>query len=194
MIISVRGTHGSGKSTLVRKVMEHYSVREEITRPNRRRPMGYLLFNRHGDTYDENRLAVPGHYETACGGCDSIPVVEDMYDFIRTYARQGADVLYEGILAQHYALKKFLTFSEFSLTVLVLDTPVEQCITDTLSRRGETTDERKAKITETIRSEYRNVQRGAERLRQNNIDVRFVNREEALTLCLYLLKVPVGSV
>jgi hypothetical protein len=191
MIISVRGTHGSGKSTVVRRVMDFFPLREEVMRPGRRRPMGYIL-SQHNS---QKRVAVLGHYETPCGGCDSIPVVEDMYDFAREYARGGADILLEGILAQHYALKKFLTFSEFGMTVLVLNTPLEQCIADTLARRGETTDERKAKITETIKSEYRNVERGAERLRDNKIDVRLVNRDEALMQCLGLLGRPmlIGS-
>lgn len=184
MIISVRGTHGSGKTTVVRQVIDHYDNKDFIMKEGRRRPFGYLL------TRGENRLAVPGHYETPCGGCDSIPAVEDMYDFVYRHASSGANVILEGILAQHYALKKFLTFSDFDLKVIVLNTPLEQCIADTLNRRGETTPERAAKITETVTREFKNVESGARRLRANNVDVRHLNRSEALITCLGLLGIP----
>lgn len=185
MIISVRGTHGSGKSTVVRRVMKFYPHCTPVMREGRRRPFGYLL--EHDGL---RRLAVLGHYETPCGGCDSLPAVEDMYSFVREQASSGADVLLEGILAQHYALKKFLTFSEFDIKVIVLSTPLEQCIHDTLSRRGDTTPEREAKITGTITSEYRNVENGVKRLLANKVDVRRLNRTDALSTCLELLGVP----
>lgn len=188
MIISIRGTHGSGKSTIVRTVMEHYAIRDPIMKEGRPRPFGYLLAHRDRP----GRLAIPGHYETPSGGCDNISAVEDMYNFVRSHAQDGADVLMEGILAQHYALKKFLTFSIFDPTVIVLTTPLDECIEDVIKRRGDTSPERRAKISDTVSREYRAVLSGAKRLAESTerVKVCYLDRTEALLMCYTLLQVP----
>lgn len=185
MIISVRGTHGSGKSTIVKQIISKFPQSEELKRMARRRPIGYKLFH----PARERPLVVPGHYETPSGGCDNISSVEEAYGVVRKAAHEESDVLLEGILAQHYAVDKFVKLRQFGVVVIVLTTPLEQCITDVLSRRGETTPERAEKITQTIIREFRNVRLGAIRLRDRGIKVHYLTREETLTLCLQLLEI-----
>lgn len=90
-IISLRGTNGAGKSTLVRAVMDCYATRAAITYPGKLRPRGYVLLPRSG-----RRLFVPGHYEIANGGVDTLSSLDSAYDLIRKHAELKMDVLYEG--------------------------------------------------------------------------------------------------
>ena len=89
MIINLRGTHGSGKSTIVRNVMGTYTDCTEILGVGRKRPWGYLCKK---DGLKD--LFIPGHYETACGGCDTISIVEEAYDLIKRHASEGRNVLF----------------------------------------------------------------------------------------------------
>jgi predicted kinase len=130
MIVSIRGTSGSGKSTLVRDVMSLYPQKSRIMIKDRARPIGYLLSGR------ERTLFVVGHYETACGGCDTIPVVDDIYDMVRRAHEEGHNVLFEGlIISAEYKRMAALHSDGLPLEVLVLDTPIEECLAGINARR-----------------------------------------------------------
>lgn len=107
MLINIRGTSGSGKSTIVREVMKRYDAVKkiqqeeiypsvlpggEVAKP-RKQPLAYLCTR-----LDERPLAVLGHYETACGGCDTLPTYDMIFDLVRRFDAQGFDVLFEGLL------------------------------------------------------------------------------------------------
>lgn len=94
-VISLRGTNGAGKSTIVRAVMDQYSgKRVEIKYPGRRKPVGYVLGV--DDTRGLPGLFVPGHYEIANGGVDTLASLDDAYVLIRGHAELGMNVIYEG--------------------------------------------------------------------------------------------------
>lgn len=93
MIINLRGTNGSGKSTIVRSVMSLFGDRVRFAvqyDPPKKRPIGYEFPSgcRH--------LFVVGHYEIANGGVDTLPSLDAAYDLVRRYDDRGYDVLYEG--------------------------------------------------------------------------------------------------
>lgn len=126
--INIRGTSGSGKSTLVRNVMALYSAKAPCLVEGRRRPHHYILS-------DEGRrcLIVPGHYETPCGGCDTLKSLGEVYELVRESVRQGSDVLYEGIIVgddTRYALEK-----PIDLRVIMLTTPIAECLSSVQARR-----------------------------------------------------------
>jgi len=64
--VAVLGPHGSGKSTLVRRVMSLYESRQRLPGGVGELPNGYLLSRTVGttDVVDERRLIVLGNYET----------------------------------------------------------------------------------------------------------------------------------
>jgi hypothetical protein len=128
MIINLKGTNGSGKSTIVHQIIKSYGIVNMVTYPlieRKRKPMGYLCW--HKDSI--RRLFVPGHYEIQNGGVDTLPDLEYAYKLILEHHQLGADVLYEGknlsdgmkniTLMQHVGL---------DVRVIFLDLPLAACI------------------------------------------------------------------
>lgn len=86
LIISLRGANGSGKSTIVRAIMAQASHRQEQRIPQRQKPIGYWCeFACRADLPDTrpHALYVPGHYEIANGGVDTLRYLDDAYAAIR---------------------------------------------------------------------------------------------------------------
>ena len=178
MIINIRGTHGSGKSTLVRNIMGRY---EECTAQHidgRKRPFGYLC--RKPDVIP---LWIPGSYENATGGCDTIPDVSIMFSAIKAMHMNRYHVLFEGILAQH-SFPRIVEVTKLALTVvIVLDTSVVECVDSVQARRNERGDTRPLNPSN-IEKEWKSVNSSSKRLRAAGVDLRVLNREAALaTVC-----------
>ena len=74
MIIQIRGTSGSGKSTVVKKIMQARPYLEPHYIEKRKRPLFYL----------GKGLLILGHYEIACGGCDTIGSVPQIFEVLKT--------------------------------------------------------------------------------------------------------------
>lgn len=91
MIINIRGTHGSGKSTIVKQLLERYKA-EPLLAPNEKKPQGYIMHSPFGD------IRVVGSYETACGGCDAIQPYDLIWPRVVLYQQVGDHVVFEGAL------------------------------------------------------------------------------------------------
>ena len=184
MIINIRGTSGSGKSTLVRKVMEQFSTVLPSRVIGRRQPQGY-----HCGPSGGARLFVPGHYETACGGCDTLPAIDLTFNIIANQA-EVYDILFEGIMVSGEWKYTTALHTKFPgrLHVIVLDTPLDECIKSLLDRRAARGDVRTFDSTRTIRRKSE-VDRMAERLKLQHIPVEYLSREAALLQVLSLLGV-----
>lgn len=93
MIISLRGTSGSGKSTLVRKITALYGEGGLPIHVDGRRKAYYTI---HGRAYAGRALIVPGHYDIANGGIDTLETLDEAYQIAREADAEGRDVLMEG--------------------------------------------------------------------------------------------------
>jgi hypothetical protein len=143
VVINVRGTSGSGKSTLVKKIMDRCVDRVAVHIPGRKQPMGYTM---HYQTPNGMRaLFVPGHYESACGGCDTISKddtgqgnsYDRIFGLIKEYYGKGYSVLFEGLLISgDFARCKNLKDEGYPLEVVSFNLTVEDCIKSVLERRA----------------------------------------------------------
>lgn len=91
-IIQIRGPSGSGKTTVMRRVMDLLGTPVRVRLkddPTRRAPS--LL------SWPAVKVAVVGHYDVLCGGCDTIKSRERPFEIARMAADQGATVLLEGL-------------------------------------------------------------------------------------------------
>lgn len=181
MIINLRGTHGSGKTTLVRHVMAQYRRCRPVYLDGRKHPIGYVC---------DKRLFVVGHYEgDASGGCDTIPKVDLMYRMIQKYAKRGMHVLFEGILAQHSATRILaLREAGYRVRVVQLNVPIKLAIRSVRRRRRKRGNARPFDPKNVVR-EARTIETAAQRLRTEGIRVRhFTRRKSARQHLLTLLE------
>ena len=175
LILNPRGTSGSGKTELARRILSEYGWRQDrlenqkdvepLYRPGRTLPFAYRI--RHPSA--GRPLVVIGHYQRTSGGCDTIRKgdggLPEVMRFAGEVALCGHDVLIEGLrLSSDVALSTQLA-SAHRLYVLALSTPLEQCVRNVLSRR------RAAKsivpaIARNIAEEHRRVEDACEHLRE----------------------------
>lgn len=187
MIVNIRGANGSGKSTLVRKILDlHEST--EIRTEGRSRPAGYLCKSQRPGC---DKLLIPGSYETPTGGCDTLPNAELIYGMVTSAAEAGSDVLFEGIVAQHNTTKLLEICRDHRVIVIVLTTSQDDCVAAVRQRRIARGDDRPLDPKNVIK-EWRSVQSSTNRLYQNGATVLRLDREEAFTRCLALLRGEVG--
>lgn len=179
VIIQLRGTNGSGKSTIVREVMKRFKMLPEFIE-RRKQPIGYYSTGK-----DKPKLWVVGHYETDCGGCDTITSLDDVYGEIEKSWKAGYNVLCEGIMASgEYRRCVNLHQTTQDVFVLALDTPIEDCIQSVMARRvAKGRGDKPFSPDRTIRR-VREVTSMMEHLKVCNVPARWTNRNEALQICL----------
>lgn len=180
MIINLRGTSGSGKSHLVRSIMDRYPlrapVRADVNGKPRKQPIGYLLQRNEPGA---RNLYVLGHYETACGGCDTLPSLDYVYEAVRRADSEGLDVLYEGIIVCDDVTRCSSLKSEGrQLLVVRLDTPIEVCLAGIQARRDARGDDRKLNPKNTTDRLQRHA-KGISRLKAAGVDARTLGRDAA---------------
>lgn len=138
MIIQVRGTMGSGKSTVVSSVMDAMGCWNGFVPKGCRRP-----------TYsfsESSNVAVVGHYETVCGGCDNLGSMREVFyltcdltafDFARPVLQEGIMLSVDTRWTMEYAQV------EREPRILFLTTPSKVCVERVVARResqGKATD------------------------------------------------------
>ena len=175
MIISLRGTNGSGKSTLVRALMNEYYQKIEISLEGRRKPIGYRL-----TALDKPELFIPGHYEIANGGIDTLRDLDVAYEMIWHSAVMKRHVVYEGKNMTD-GTARFMRFPRELAVVIVINHPVEDCIAS-VRARGHRIKEK------TIEYIARKVMIDAEKFQENGFTVHYLSRELALAKCKSILK------
>ena len=90
IIVNVRGTSGSGKTTVSREIMHSYPQRTQFREPGRKAPIFYGLETRDAD----RTLDLIGGYETQCGGCDSIHTLDEVFHLVENSYRLDHDVFF----------------------------------------------------------------------------------------------------
>jgi thiamine pyrophosphate-dependent acetolactate synthase large subunit-like protein len=149
----------------------------------RKQPVGYQCVRSDG-----RDLWVVGHYETQCGGADTINKIDDIYAQVRHAAGLGYDVIYEGgALVQSDWRRAADVAKNHEMTVVVLDVPIELCLDAIRERRARRGDTKPFDPKNTI-SRARDTLRNAAHLETVGVRVvRFGNRESAALSCLEAL-------
>lgn len=131
-IVSLRGTHGSGKSSVVAKILSNF-CRSPLPNPDKpKKPWGYYVILPTGT------LFVVGSYTTACGGCDAIQPYSDIWPLIEEAADAGHHVLFEGALVSSSYGNIGRSSEKYGDDVVFafLDTPLATCLERIKTRRA----------------------------------------------------------
>jgi len=121
MIIQIRGTSGSGKSTVMKRVMDLVSKQwAPVYKDGRKQPL----------LYQAGKVTVLGHYETPCGGCDTIGSAVAVFELITSLS--SSVILCEGLL-----LSEDVKWSSQlkDIHVFYLTTPIQTCLSQIRKRR-----------------------------------------------------------
>lgn len=126
-IINVRGTSGSGKTWIVKAIMEKYPAIEPIHEEGRKKPLVYEC-----KAVGVLPLIVLGHYDTACGGCDTLKTRDQVFGLARDWHAKGYNVLFEGLMIGGEVNR---TVELPDCTVINLTTDVGICVQSVIDRR-----------------------------------------------------------
>ena len=165
-ILNVRGTGGSGKSTLVRGITACYPQVTPCFVDSRKTPIGYLCERPMGAS-----LFVVGSYERPCGGGDTLPTPGAVFDLVEEQAGLARDVIFEGIIAQDNTTRTMILHERFRLVVIGLLIPIETCLTSIRDRRQARGDAKPLNPKNTI-ARARSVERSLTKLAASGVDVR----------------------
>jgi len=141
IICSLRGTSGSGKSTVAFTFLKKYPNVE--LKGSDGKVKGYRIDASSSGV--KSPIYLLGKYTTACGGCDQIPEQQMAADRAIEAWKSGGHVLMEGLLASAAGPKGAVTKTiqeTGSARFLILDTPLELCIERVKARRAARGDER----------------------------------------------------
>lgn len=131
-LFNIRGTNGSGKSTVAKIIMGDAIMKDVIEEGPKSRV--YRCEMEYGAV-----VYFIGAYETACGGLDTIASFDEVKRLALKYIELG-DVIMEGILwstvfKSSYELDAQLREMGHSMFWLQLNTPIKTCIDRVMSRR-----------------------------------------------------------
>ncbi len=129
MILNIRGTHGSGKSTVVRSIIDRYPG---VHLGPDNKPLGYRV----NIPWLSRPLYVVGSYKTACGGCDGIQPYSLIWPRVVEYAGQG-HVMFEGALvsSSYGNIGRDSTVYGDQFVFCFLNTPLKVCLERIMARR-----------------------------------------------------------
>lgn len=187
IIINVRGTNGSGKSTIVQAILAKARNKRQIYGVlGARQPEAYEVYLTLGGK--SVPLYVLGPYRTAAGGADCIQPFDLIPELIRKYAARG-DVLFEGVLVSKTNGQVGACLAEYGkdAILLFLDTTLEECIDSVQIRRDARGDARKFN-PHNLTEAYKSVQRVRKTLiGEDKLRIIDVHRGKAVDLILELL-------
>lgn len=188
MIIQICGTNGSGKTTVVRQVLNMAGDHLADHIVGRQAPIGYVVkFPRL-----DKPLYIPGAYEhVGTAGCDSIKRygVEFLYDQLIDRAKQY-HLLYEGAFVMNHTRGPELVrrLSQHPFYVLLLTTPLETCFQSIAKRREETEFASPAAQRRNIAGNHVRAQNYANKMRVAGAYVSRVTRAGAVDTVLDILE------
>jgi thymidylate kinase len=165
MIISLRGTHGSGKSTVMRAILKQCAHRPIYGVLGARLPEAYQLTVKGC----KQPVFLIGPYQAFCGGCDFIKEFDLIPQLIAKYAPRG-HVIFEGVIvASVYGrigdlLEKWKKDSVF----VFLDTSLEVCMQRVQARRNDRNDSREFD-PKNLKLKYDSVERIKRRIVEDDI-------------------------
>jgi len=184
MIIQLRGTSGSGKSTAVRRIMEGFVAGsnarfDPVYVAKRKQPLYY----EYGEE-PETRVIVLGHYESPCGGCDTIGSAREVFELIESIQCKARFVICEGLLLSEDTK---WSVQLKNLRVLFLTTPIERCLAQIKSRRAEAGNEKELDPRNTV-NRVATIERARGKLLEAGVDCRRCSPEQAPKIVLSWLR------
>lgn len=194
VVVNVRGTSGSGKSTVAYRVIEKLAGSRQPGGDLRQMMAGK---ERHAG-HQVGNLFLVGKYATDCGGCDSMSwkgAADDICDLIKHKAMFGP-VLAEGLMLSSWGSGRLYDLSQaesVDLHALMLTTSLEECLASVRARREGAWRRKGLKGSppplnpENTTAKYHGSLKGAQTLEKMGVKVEYLDREAAFARALALV-------
>lgn len=179
MILSVRGTSGSGKTHIAKRLLTSAGIYGDPVPhhiPRRKQPYFYIRPHLSGG----RDLVILGHYESATGGVDTISGNDIPFELAREHFSKDRDVFMEGLLLsaeQHRTAK--LHEDGIPVRLFYLNTTLEDCLASVQARRAA-----RGNLTplnpDTTASRHRAIRTHPDRFRAKGLHVTVGSRNEAV--------------
>ena len=131
LAINLRGTSGAGKSYLTRRLLAHYDHSVSNLIAGRRTPIS-TVYSAAGKT----PLYTLGHYTAEQGGGADTVNRADGFKWLNEAAESGGtNILWEGVIFSDEVLQTILFSRKIETHVIMLTTPLDQCLADIRARR-----------------------------------------------------------
>ena len=166
--INIRGTNGSGKTTIVKKFLELPKT-ELFGVLGIKRPEAYRVETGRKPLY------VIGSYQAATGGVDALPLSSsEIVGLLAKYNKLG-HILFEGVVISTYygEVGLWLEAQKKDALVIYLDTPLEVCLESIVLRSGETSR------TANVKAKIASIESARKRMVEAGIPTLKLNRDEA---------------
>lgn len=192
MIINLRGTNGSGKSTIAKAILERPDSymspvvlgAYETPKGKTRVVDGYKSVLNFG----EHLIIVVGPYRTNCGGCDAIKTQDLVCDAVRRAVSIGQNVLFEGVIVstlydRYRKLSQELRALGHGYIWAYLDTPLELCLQRIQLRNGG-----KPIKTSLVENKVKAIRSTRHKAESAGEDVRTIHHDKAVEEVMSWLK------
>lgn len=184
MIFNIRGTNGSGKSTIAESFIKKGAEEVDLViyeAPTKRKPENRKIVKGYLSQWaDIGSVCVVGPYTNKIGGMDRIKTFALQRDAIRAATKLADTVICEGVLASTVYSSWADFFEEMEdVVVLYLDTPLETCYERIKQRQIETTGETKEIKTDQVAAKVKMIESTRQRFNKLGIETLVVSSEDA---------------
>lgn len=184
-VLMIKGTSGSGKTHLARRIMALYPENGTIEGPSMKSAKGTMAYGHHLRRPPDTGpgLFALGRYDgPACGGCDSFSwkgAADWITSQIFEYHGRGEDVLLEGLMVTTWGSDRVIGLSRaLDLRVIQLTTSLEECLASVQARRVERGNDRPLNPENTV-AKWRGAQSGSKVIEGAGVKVIWADREAA---------------
>ena len=183
-VLMIKGTSGSGKTHLVRRIMALYPDNSPVLGASMKSAKGTMVYGHHlRRGVEKPGLFALGRYDgPACGGCDSFSwrgAADWITNQIFEYHNQGEDVLLEGLMVTTWGSDRIIGLHRaLPLRVIQLTTSLEDCLAAVQSRRAARGNDRPLNPDNTI-AKWRGAQSGSKVIEGAGVSVTWADREAA---------------
>ena len=145
----------------------------------RKRPICYVL-----DNFRNSPLAVIGHYEGTCGGCDTITAgYPKLFGVIRERLGEECNILFEGLLVSADVNWTAGLHRDYPVTIILLTTGIKDCIGSINVRRRARMGSKYTPVDPlNTENKHRAVVNAVNRLEKQGVKVHRASRRSALYL------------
>lgn len=175
MIIQIRGTSGSGKSTAMKWILDSMFWQAEYAE-GRKRPLYYRGVD------EAEGIVILGHYESPCGGCDTIGSARAVYDLIQTLSTSV--ILCEGLLLSEDVK---WTSQMTNVRCIFLTTPLDVCLKQIEARRKADGNDKPLNPANTS-NRVKTIQRARDKLEGMGVYCRGASASQAPKLIMSWLR------